>query len=182
MYLWLHVVIVHVSLDVHVWSKKAILLFVVTGLSKSESTWQQLTGITTFTFPLLPKIQVNRFSVEITTSVCTHNSGMWKLSKLMRGITIIMSNPSPLAKMFHVRMEDVDLVTWHVSLNESDRHLLAPTIAAKPPPPTAELTKCPSRFSLPSESLEEKMRAKSCQRSYGFWSLDFLLKAHICTI
>jgi len=58
--------------------------------------------------------------------------------------------------MFHARQEDVDLVTWHVSLNESDRHLLAPTIAAKPPLPTAELIKHPSRFSLPSERSEEK--------------------------
>ena len=58
--------------------------------------------------------------------------------------------------MFHARMEDVDLVARHVSLNESDPRLLAPTIAAKPPPPTAELIKRRSRFSLPLESSEEK--------------------------
>lgn len=70
----LHIVIVHMPLDVHVWSIRAIVLFIVTSLTKSESTWQQLTGITTFTFPLLPNIQVNRCSVESITSVCTHNS------------------------------------------------------------------------------------------------------------
>lgn len=74
----------------------------------------------------------------------------WENCQSWQGVSLL------IAKMFHARQEDVDLVTWHVSLNESDRHLLAPTIAAKPPLPTAELIKHPSRFSLPSERSEEK--------------------------
>jgi len=46
--------------------------------------------------------------------------------------------PLLITKMFHARMENVDLVARHVSLNESDPRLLAPTIAVKPPPPTAK--------------------------------------------
>ena len=56
--------------------KMQYLLFIVTGLAKSERNLQQLTGIITFTFLLIPKRQVNRFSVESTTSVWTHNNGM----------------------------------------------------------------------------------------------------------
>jgi len=111
-----------------------------------------------------------------------------------------MSNPSPLAKMFHGRMEDVDLVTWHVSLNESDQLLLLPSITAKPSPPTAEVIKCCSRFSLPSESSEEKkaeeesslMEHWSGQKVakeamvFGPWTFylrcTFVLYSHICTV
>lgn len=76
-----------------------------------------------------------------------------KIVKADKGYEYI---PLLIAKMFHVRMEDVDLVARDVSLNESDPRLLAPTIAAKPPLPTAELIKCRSRFSLPSVNSEEK--------------------------
>ena len=76
-----------------------------------------------------------------------------KIVKADKGYEYI---PLLIAKMFHARMEDVDLVTWHISVNESDPRLLASTIAAKSPPPLAELIKRHSRFGLPSESSEKK--------------------------
>ena len=47
--------------------------------------------------------------------------------------------------------DDDDLVARNVSLNESDPHLVAPTIAAKPPPSSEELLERKSRFILPSK-------------------------------
>jgi hypothetical protein len=38
-----------------------------------------------------------------------------------------------------MRKDDADKVTRNIPLNDSDPALLAPTIAAKPPPPSKEL-------------------------------------------
>lgn len=51
-----------------------------------------------------------------------------------------------MAKILKARNEDIDIVTRNVALNESDPQLIAPTIAAKDPPPTNELIKRRSRF------------------------------------
>ena len=47
--------------------------------------------------------------------------------------------PVMMAKILHLRKDDVNIVTRQVSLNESDPALLAPTIADKPAPPSKEL-------------------------------------------
>ena len=60
--------------------------------------------------------------------------------------------PLLIAKILHARLHDVDIVTRNISLNASDLRLVAPTIATIPPPPTAELRKRWSRFSLPAPS------------------------------
>lgn len=44
-----------------------------------------------------------------------------------------------MAKILHLRKDDVDIVTRQVSLNESDPALFAPTIADKPAPPSKQL-------------------------------------------
>lgn len=64
--------------------------------------------------------------------------------------------PVLMARILHARMEDVDIVTRNVSLNASDPRLLAPTIAAIPPPPSTELIKRRSRFNLPSKIVEQQ--------------------------
>ena len=48
-------------------------------------------------------------------------------------------------------VEDNDLVARNVSLNESDPRLVAPTMAAKPPPSSKELLGRKSRFIVPSK-------------------------------
>ena len=45
--------------------------------------------------------------------------------------------PLLIARMFRGRVEDNDLLACNVSLNQSDTRLVAPTIAAKPPPSSA---------------------------------------------
>ena len=59
--------------------------------------------------------------------------------------------PLLIAKIFELRIRDSSVVTRNVSLNKSDPRLLAPTIAAKPPPPSNDLLKRKSRFSLDSK-------------------------------
>ena len=44
-----------------------------------------------------------------------------------------------MAKIMHMREQDVELVARHVSLNESDPALIAPNIAEKPAPASKEL-------------------------------------------
>ena len=72
-----------------------------------------------------------------------------KIIKADKGYEYI---PLLIAKIFHARLNDVDIVTRNISLNASDPRLLAPTIAAQPPLPSAELRKRRSRFSLPAPS------------------------------
>ena len=72
-----------------------------------------------------------------------------KIIKADKGYEYI---PLLIAKILYARLNDVDIVTRNISLNASDPRLLAPTIAAKPPPPTAELRERRSRFSLPAPS------------------------------
>jgi len=45
-----------------------------------------------------------------------------------------------MAKIMCLRNEDVGLVARHVSLNESDPAIITPNIAAKPAPPSKELS------------------------------------------
>lgn len=59
--------------------------------------------------------------------------------------------PLLTAKMLREKVLDVNPVTRLVTLNHSDPRLLAPTIAAKPPPESKELLKRRSRFSQPHE-------------------------------
>ena len=80
-----------------------------------------------------------------------------KIIKADKGYEYI---PLLIANILHARLRDVDIVTRNISLNASDPQLLAPTIAAIPPPPTAELHKWQSRFSLPAPS-------KSCEPEKG---------------
>lgn len=63
--------------------------------------------------------------------------------------------PMLMAKIIHVRKEDVDVVTRQVSLSESDPALLAPTIAERPGPPSKELFISRNSRSKPSH-LEEQ--------------------------
>lgn len=71
--------------------------------------------------------------------------------------------PLLIAKILDARMQDSNVVTRNVSLNKSDPRLLAPTIAAKPPPSSKDLLKRKSRFSLvptttaPAEKSGESM-------------------------
>lgn len=53
--------------------------------------------------------------------------------------------------MLRARVDDNDLVAHKVSLNESDPRLVAPTIAAKPPPSSKELLERKRRFIAPSK-------------------------------
>ena len=53
--------------------------------------------------------------------------------------------------MLRATVDDNDLVARYVSLNESDPHLVAPTIAAKPPSSSEELLERKSRFIAPSK-------------------------------
>ena len=61
------------------------------------------------------------------------NSKLVKVKKMYEYI------PMLLARIMRMRREDANKVTRNVPLNDSDPALLAPTIAAKPPPPSKEL-------------------------------------------
>lgn len=74
-----------------------------------------------------------------------------KILKAEKGYEYV---PVLLARILHARMEDIDIVTRNVSLNASDPRLLAPTIAAIPPPPSTKLIKRHSRFNVPSKTVE----------------------------
>lgn len=66
-----------------------------------------------------------------------------------------------MTRISHARMEDIDIVTRNVSLNDSDPRLLAATIAAIPPPPSTELIKRRSRFSVPSRNVDPEKREEN---------------------
>ena len=66
------------------------------------------------------------------------------------------------ARILRARVDDNDLVARNVSLNESDPRLVAPTIAAKPPPPSI----ASSRRSV-SKAQRDKWRAKKIKKSAG---------------
>ena len=73
-----------------------------------------------------------------------------KIIKADKGYEYI---PLLIANILHARLHDVDIVTRNISLNASDpRHCWPQSIAVIPPPPTAELRKWQSRFSLPAPS------------------------------
>ena len=106
--------------------KKAILLFVITGLTKSESTWKQLTGITTPHLHL--SVATKKTGEQICSRKYNQRTQQWdmKIVKADKGYEYI---PLHIANNFYARIEDVDLFAWHVSLNESDplcEHQLLP--------------------------------------------------------
>ena len=81
-----------------------------------------------------------------------------KIIKADKGYEYI---PLLIANILHARLHDVDILTRNISLNASDpRHCWPQSIAVIPPPPTAELRKWQSRFSLPAPS-------KSCEPEKG---------------
>ena len=47
--------------------------------------------------------------------------------------------PMLMSRIMRMRKDDANKVTCNVPLNDSDPALIAPTIAAKPPPPSREL-------------------------------------------
>lgn len=63
--------------------------------------------------------------------------------KIVKGYEYI---PVLIAKIFKLRIEDIDVVSRNVSLNESDPYLISPNIATKSPPSSKELIKRRSRF------------------------------------
>lgn len=69
-------------------------------------------------------------------------------------------------------MEDIDIVTRNVSLNASDPRLLAPTIAAIPPPPSTELIKRHSRFNVPSKTVEPEKGEEDIPSCIEHWYLS----------
>ena len=81
-----------------------------------------------------------------------------KIIKANKGYEYV---PVLMAKILHARNIDVDIVTRNVTLNASDPCLLAPTIAPKPPPPTSDLIKRRSRFSLPTTSSDQEKGSDS---------------------
>ena len=93
------------------------MLFVITGLTKSESTWKQLTGITT------PHLHLSVATKKTGEQICSRKynqlTQQWdmKIVKADKGYEYI---PLHIANNFYARIEDVELFAWHVSLNESD--------------------------------------------------------------
>lgn len=92
----------------------------------------------------------NKSGHEVTTRKYSQWTQQWDLRtvKQDKGYDYI---PLLIARIFRALIGDTDLVTRNISLNASDPRLLAPTIAAKPPPSSKELLKRRSRFSLPSK-------------------------------
>ena len=74
-----------------------------------------------------------------------------KILKAEKGYEYI---PVLMARILHARMEDINIVTRNVSLNDSDPRLLAPTIAAIPPLPSTELIKRRSRLNVRSRNVD----------------------------
>ena len=75
--------------------------------------------------------------------------------------------PLLIAKIFELRIRDSSVVTRNVSLNKSDPRLLAPTIAAKPPPPSNDLLKRKSRFSTRKSTSVDMESDDSSQSTKG---------------
>ena len=75
---------------------------------------------------------------QIVTRKYNQRTKEWdaKIVKVKKNYEYI---PVMMAKILHLRKDNVDIVTRQVSLNESDPALLAPTIADKPAPPSKEL-------------------------------------------
>jgi len=70
---------------------------------------------------------------EITSRRYNQRSQQWDVRTVKQNKTFDYI-PMLIANMLRARLEDNDLLARNVSLNESDPRLVAPTIAAKPPP------------------------------------------------
>lgn len=92
----------------------------------------------------------NKSGNEITSRKYNQRTQQWDL-KTVKQDKSYEYIPLLISRIFHARKEDNDLVTHNVSLNDSDPRLLAPTIAAKPPPSSKELLIRKSRFIAPSK-------------------------------
>lgn len=87
---------------------------------------------------------------EITSRRYNQRTQQWDVRTVKQNKTFDYI-PLLIARMLRARADDNDLVARNVSLNESDPRLVAPTIAAKPPPSTKELLERKSRFIVPSK-------------------------------
>ena len=87
---------------------------------------------------------------EITSRRYNQRTKQWDVRTVKQNKTFDYI-PLLIARMLCARVEDNGLVVRNVSLNESDPRLVAPAIAAKPPPSSRELLERRSRFSVPSK-------------------------------
>ncbi|XP_067021804.1 uncharacterized protein [Acropora muricata] len=87
---------------------------------------------------------------EITSRRYNQRTKQWDV-RTVKQIKTFDYIPLLIARMLRARVDDNDLVARNVSLNESDPRLVAPTIAAKPPPSSKEVLERKSRFIVPSK-------------------------------
>ena len=87
---------------------------------------------------------------EITSRIYNQRTKQWDVRTVKQNKTFDYI-PLLTARILRARVDDNDLVARNVSLNESDPRLVAPTIAAKPPPPSKEMLERKSRFTVPSK-------------------------------
>ena len=66
-----------------------------------------------------------------------------KIVKIEKGYEYI---PELISRILNRRINDLESVTRHISLNESNPALISPTIAHVPPPKTKEIIQRKSRF------------------------------------
>ena len=87
---------------------------------------------------------------EITSRRYNQRTKQWDVGTVKQNKTFDYI-PLLIARMLRARVDDNDLGACKVSMNESDPRLLAPTIAAKPPPSSKELLQRKRRFIAPSK-------------------------------
>ena len=130
------------------------------GLQSKKMPWSDWLELPPSPPPPLPQTKKKKKGEQMFSWKYYQRTKQWdiKIIKADKGYEYI---PLLIANILHARLHDVDIVTRNISLNASDpRHCWAQSIAAIPPPPTAELRKWQSRFSLPALS-------KSCEPEKG---------------
>ena len=85
---------------------------------------------------------------EITSRRSNQRTKQWDVRTVKQSKTVDYI-PLLIGRILRARVDDNDLVVCNVSLNKSDPHLVAPTIAAKPPPSSKEMLERKSRFLVP---------------------------------
>jgi len=90
---------------------------------------------------------------QVVSRKYNQRTKQWDL-KILKAEKGYEYKPVLMARILHASMEDIDIVTRNVSLNDSDPRLLAPTIASILPPPSTELIKRRSRFNVPSRNVD----------------------------
>ena len=90
---------------------------------------------------------------EITSRRYNQRTKQWDVRTVKQNKTFDYI-PLLTARILRTRVNDNDLVARNVSLNESDPRLVAPTITAKPPPPSKEMLGRKSRFIVPSKPVK----------------------------